>query len=81
MQDEIDHLIDRDSSIMICIRQAKNRGWHSAIAEDLVKCVGSDRIILAYKISNGFQKFDDIDAVITRSFSFGMISVTKNDEL
>ena len=66
VQDEVDHLIDRDGSVMISIRQAENRRWHSAIAEDLVKGVGSDRIVLAYQISDRLQELDDIDPIFVR---------------
>ena len=55
VHDEVHHLIDGDGSILVGVGQPKNGGRHTSIAEDLVKGLGGDWVILTDEVGNGLQ--------------------------
>lgn len=64
MQDKIDHLVDRDRTILVGVGQSEDGGRHPPIAKDLVEGAWRDRVILANEISDGLQKLHDIYPVL-----------------
>ena len=55
MHDEVHHLIDGDGSILVGISQPKDGGRYTSIAEDLVKGLGADGVILTDEVGYGLE--------------------------
>ena len=55
VHDEVHHLIDGDGSILVGISQPKDGGRYTSIAEDLVKGLGADGVILTDEVGYGLE--------------------------
>ena len=55
VHDEVHHLVDGDGSILVGISQPKDGGRYTSIAEDLVKGLGADGVILTDEVGYGLE--------------------------
>ena len=65
VQDKVHHLVHGDGSIVVGVGQPKDGGRHTPVTEDLVERSRRDGVVLADKIGDGLEEFDDVDAVLT----------------
>ena len=55
VHDEVHHLVDGDGPVLVCVGQPEYGGGHASIAEDLMKGLRGNGVILAYEVSNGLK--------------------------